>query len=314
MYLGVDGGGTKTAFCLIDEHGTLRAEARTASIHYLTSGIDIVEPLLREGVGEVCATAGITPADITHAFFGIPCHGEVAADVPILDALPRTVLGTGRYGCGNDMICGWAGSLGGHDGINVVAGTGSIAYGENGDRRARASGWSELFGDEGSGYWVAIQGLNAFSRMSDGRLPRGPLADMLRDTLGLADDLDVIDVVLNRWQGDRARIAALSHAVVRAADAGDTASRAILARAGRELAALADAEAAALDFPGGAAVPVSYSGGMFTVPLLLDAFRDALDDRYDVREPLLDPHLGAAVYAARLAGRRIPLTSLTKES
>ena len=29
----------------------------------------------------------------------------------------------------NDMLCGWAGSLAGADGINVIAGTGSMTYG-----------------------------------------------------------------------------------------------------------------------------------------------------------------------------------------
>lgn len=304
MFLGVDGGGTKTAFCLIDADGTVLAEARTASIYYLMSDIGIVAPLLAEGVGRVCADAGVTPAEIGYSFFGIPCYGEVSRDVPTLDALPREILGTGRYACGNDMICGWAGSLGGLDGINIVAGTGSIAYGENGDRRARAGGWGELFGDEGSGYWTAIRGLAAFSRMSDGRAPRGPLAEILRRTLALTDDLDAVDVVLNRWQGDRARIAALSTAVGEAAEAGDEACAAILREGGRELAALVDATAAAI---GGAGLPVSYSGGMFTAPLLLAAFRDALGDRYDLRAPLLPPDRGAAVYAARLAGHRLPV-------
>ncbi|MEI9903464.1 MAG: BadF/BadG/BcrA/BcrD ATPase family protein [Asticcacaulis sp.] len=73
------------------------------------------------------------------------------------------------------MICGWAGSLAGADGINIVAGTGSIGYGERLGRGARAGGWGEVFSDEGSAYWIAVQGLAAFARMSDGRLAKGPL-------------------------------------------------------------------------------------------------------------------------------------------
>lgn len=307
MYLGVDGGGTKTAYCLIDADGTVVDTARTAGIHYLMVGVGVVEARLADGVARLCAAAGIEPADITYSFFGIPGYGEVSQDVATLDAIPGRVLGTERYRCGNDMICGWAGSLGGADGINVVAGTGSIAYGENGDRRSRAGGWGEVFGDEGSGYWVAIRGLNAFSRMCDGRLPPGPLVDLLRRTLGLTHDFDVVDVVLNRWHGDRARIAALSPVVGAAAEAGDTACAAILRDAGRELAALVDAEAAALGFDTRHPAPVSYSGGMFGSPLVLAAFRQALAGRYDLRDPLLLPDVGAAVHAARLAGHRIAL-------
>ncbi|MDY7088561.1 MAG: BadF/BadG/BcrA/BcrD ATPase family protein [Actinomycetota bacterium] len=310
MFLGVDGGGSKTAFCLIDENGAVVAEARTASIYYLMSGIDIVAPLLADGVAQVCAAAGIRPAEIAYAFFGVPCYGEVARDVPALDAIPGGILGHDRHRCGNDMICGWAGSLGGADGINVVAGTGSIAYGENGRRQARAGGWGEVFGDEGSGYWVAVRGLAAFSRMCDGRLPRGPLAAILRRELRLADDLGVVDIVLNRWKGDRARIAALSPLVSEAAAAGDAACAAILSDAGNELAALVDAQARALVFPAGP-VPVSYSGGMFTCPPVLTAFRAALGDRYELRTPLFPPHLGAAIYAARLAGHHLHLEGIS---
>jgi N-acetylglucosamine kinase-like BadF-type ATPase len=299
MYLGVDGGGTKTAFCLLDADGKLRAQATTDSVYYLIKGIGIVEPLLAEGVTAVCREAGIKPEEIAYAFFGLPCYGEVSADVPVLDELPSRVLGHGRYGCGNDMICGWAGSLGGVDGINVVAGTGSIAYGESGGTRKRIGGWGEVFGDEGSGYWVATRGLNAFSRMADGRLPRGPLAELMRDALGLDADLDAIDVVLNRWKGDRGRVAALSRVVAAAADAGDEAATGILRDAGRELALLANA----LRMEN---LPISYSGGMFTNPLLLESFKTTLHGQ-DLREPLFPPHLGAALYAARLAGKTITM-------
>ena len=74
------------------------------------------------------------------------------------------------------MICSWAGSLACEDGISVIAGTGSMAYGEYEGRSARAGGWGELIGDEGSAYWIAREGMNLFSRMSDGRAPRGPLS------------------------------------------------------------------------------------------------------------------------------------------
>ncbi|MEU0531582.1 N-acetylglucosamine kinase [Amycolatopsis tolypomycina] len=302
MYLGVDGGGTKTAFCLVEPGGRVVAEARTASVYYLSEGLRIVEPLLRQGIGEACLAAGMAVSDIAYAFFGLPAYGEVSADVPELDAVPARILGTRNYRCGNDMVCGWAGSLGAVDGINVVAGTGSIAYGEHDGRQWRGGGWSELFGDEGSGYWVAIQGLNAFSRMVDGRLPPGPLVDELRRALGLAVDFDAIDVVVNRWHGDRGRIAALSKVVVRAADAGDAVATGVLREAGRELALLVDVGRAALGFDATHRVPLSYSGGVFGSAHVLSSFRDALASAYDLRAPLLEPHVGAALYAARLHG------------
>lgn len=301
-YLGVDGGGTKTAFVLLDEHGRLVAEATGPSCYYFGAGIDLVGRVLAAGVHAIEQASGTARADIGRAFFALPAYGEVSADVPVLDRIAGEVLGHGRYSCGNDMIAGWAGSLGGRDGVNVVAGTGSIAYGEWRGAGARVGGWGEAFGDEGSGYWTAIRGLNLFSRMSDGRLPRGPLHERIRQAVGVESDLDVIGVVLDRWGGRRDRIAALSKVVVAAADAGDEAARGVVTAAGAELAALVQAARAALDVPSGETLTVSYSGGMFGAPSVLAALTDALGNGYELVEPMYGPGAGAALYAMKQAG------------
>jgi N-acetylglucosamine kinase-like BadF-type ATPase len=313
MYLGVDGGGTKTALCLVDEGGHVTAQARAPSCYYFTEGIDLVGRVLRQGVNEVCEQALVTPADIRFAFFGLPTYGEVSDDVPTLDATPAEVLGHDRYACDNDMVCGWAGSLGGVDGINVVSGTGSITYGEREGKGARVGGWGELFGDEGSAHWIAIKGLNVFSRMSDGRLPVGPLHEALRTHLELTADLDLVDVVLNRWQGGRSETAALSRIVVEAAETGDEFAEEILSEAADELASLVDATRRTLDFGAKEKVPVSYSGGVFNVCSIVDDFEAALEELYagyELRQPLYSPVIGAAIYAAKLAGEPLGAETL----
>jgi N-acetylglucosamine kinase-like BadF-type ATPase len=202
------------------------------------------------------------------------------------------------------MVCGWAGSLGLTDGVNVVAGTGSIAYGRRGPAGARVGGWGEVFGDEGSGYWVAVAALRIASQMSDGRRAPGPLLDVLRDHLRLDTDLDLVDVVLQRWGGDRTRIAALSRPVVTAARRGDGAARGLLDTAADELARHVTAIRSRLGFASTDVVPVSYSGGMFAVDEVRDRFVATLDQAprpYAVQTPIDPPDLGAARWAARRA-------------
>jgi N-acetylglucosamine kinase-like BadF-type ATPase len=311
-YLGVDGGGTKTALCLVDEGGHVAAQTQAPSCYYFTEGIELVARVLQEGIDEVCEQASVKPAEIRYAFFGLPTYGEVSGDVSTLDTIPGEILGHGRYACDNDTVCGWAGSLGGVDGINVVSGTGSITYGERLGRGVRVGGWGDLFGDEGSAYWISIKGLNAFTRMSDGRLPVGPLHEGLRAHLELAADLDVVDVVLNRWQGGRSEIATLSRVVAAAAETGDECAARILSEAADELARLVDTTRRILDFGPGEKVPVSYSGGVFRVRSIVEGFGSALEDLhdgYDLRKPLYSPVIGAAIYAARLAGE--PLATKT---
>ena len=304
VFLGVDGGGTKTALCLVDGEGRIVAQTRAPGCYYFAGGLDLVGRVLRRGVDEVCRQAGIMPADIVHAFFGLPGYGEASGDVPALDAAPGEALGHGRYACDNDMVCGWAGSLGAADGINVISGTGSMTYGERAGLGVRVGGWGELFGDEGSAYWISIRGLRTFSQMSDGRLPAGPLHGMLRERLGLAGDLDLVDVVLNRWRGGRSEIADLSPTVVEAASEGDACAARIVTEAAEELANLVDVTRRRLEFGAGERVPVSYSGGTFNASPVLDGFGAALAalyDGYELREPMYSPVIGAAIYAAKLA-------------
>jgi N-acetylglucosamine kinase-like BadF-type ATPase len=309
LFLGVDGGGSKTAFVLLNDAGQILAEAQGPSTYYFTEGIDLVRSVLTEGIGRICDQAGIKPGDIRQGFFGLPSYGEVSTDIEKLDAVPGEILGHDRYSCDNDMVCGWAGSLGGADGINVVSGTGSMTYGELNGRGHRVGGWGELFGDEGSAYWVAVRGLNAFTRMSDGRLPRGPLYGAIKSRVAVDSDLDVIDVVYNRWQGQRGAIADLSRTVVGAGSDGDVVAAAIVAEAGDELAAIVDATRLGLGFGTNDEVPVSYSGGMFNAEAIRVAFAESLAARhpgYDIRAPLFGPAVGAALYAAMQAS--LPLS------
>ncbi|GAB2568435.1 N-acetylglucosamine kinase [Microlunatus antarcticus] len=315
LFLGVDGGGTKTALCLVTPDGRVAAHRIAGSVYYAGQSVDLVADVLTPAVAALCADAGVTPASVTHAFFALPGYGESSTDRPLLDAAPLRVLGHDRYSCDNDMVAGWAGSLGALDGINVISGTGSMTYGERQGRRVRVGGWGALFGDEGSAHWIAVRGLNAFSRMSDGRLPPGPLLEVLLEHLRLPSDLDLVDVVLLRWRSDRARVAGLCRQVVEAADAGDEVAAAILDEAAHELALLVSRTRAQLGFTVDDAVRVSWSGGTFAADRIREGFSRALLAQHpndDLREPLLPPVIGAALYAARLAGRPLDTPAFSR--
>ncbi|UNB52359.1 N-acetylglucosamine kinase [Mycolicibacterium sp. YH-1] len=311
-YLGVDGGGSKTAFALVDTTGHVLARATAPTSYYFSEGFDVVEHVLSQGVTDICGQAGIETSDIDAAFFGIPGYGEASGDIAQLDAVPGRVLGHDRYSCDNDMVCGWAGSLGGEDGINVISGTGSMTYGERNGTGHRVGGWGELFGDEGSAYWVATQGLNAFSRMSDGRLARGPLYEQLKRRLDVAADLDVVSLVIEKWAGNRSSIAALATTVCQAAH-DDEVAAGILSAAVAELVTLVETTRTLLGFTDLETVPVSYSGGMFSDEGFLALFLAALGGlpgKYDLQRPLLDPAVGAAIYAAKRSGHPLSSSSM----
>jgi N-acetylglucosamine kinase-like BadF-type ATPase len=308
-YLGVDGGGSKTSFLLIDEAGKVLSAHTEGPAYHLEIGIEALEAMLARGIERTLQQAGIARSELTFAFFGLPAYGEDRALQARLDAAPAAALPAGRYRCGNDMVCGWAGALAGAEGINIVAGTGSIAYGEYGGRNARAGGWGELFSDEGSAYWLAREGLRLFSRMSDGRTPPAALHSLLRRHFALEEDLDLCAAIYGKSMAQRSQLAQLSRLVAEAAAAGDGAARSLFTQAATELADIVDAVRDRLQVPATLDLPLSYSGGLFQLrELLLAPFEATLagrERRYRLSAARLPPDAGAAVYAAKLAG--VPL-------
>jgi N-acetylglucosamine kinase-like BadF-type ATPase len=314
LFLGVDGGGTKTHFALVDGDGNLAASYEGPTSDHLQIGMDGLRDVLTDGLAALFGQAGIDGSAIAHAFFGLPAHGEDSAAQVLLDALPEPLLGHHRYRCGNDMVCAWAGSLGGEDGINIVAGTGSIGYGERQGRSARAGGWGEVFGDEGSAYWIALQGLNVFTRMSDGRLPRGPLHAVFKASLGLSADLDVCAKMMSAPA--RGSIAAISQLVTRAAHDGDISAIRIFDHAACELATVVEAVRQALEFEPDEPVALSYSGGVFNAgALILGPLQRHLEGHsgtYQLKAPIFTPSVGAAIYAAKLFAQPLSVAAMQR--
>jgi len=306
MYLGVDGGGTKTAYAVIDAGGHIRARHVGPSISHLSEGYSRAKDLLLQGIRAVVGEAGVAPSDLTFAFIGLPGYGEDSAQTADLDAMPADILRADHHRCGNDMLCSWAGSLACADGISVIAGTGSMAYGEYDGRNARAGGWGELIGDEGSAYWIAREGMNLFSRMSDGRAPRGRLHQLVRERFAVATDLDLCARIYGEQASARRAFAQFAQLVDEAARTGDPQALAILERAADELVQCVVAVRRTLAVPDDVTIPVSHSGGVLQgSAFTLEAFRSLLarsDRPFEYRVPRYPPEIGAALYAARLAG------------
>ncbi len=314
-FLGVDGGGTKTDFLLIDAGGAVLAAHRGGSAYHLELGFEALQAMMWAGIQATLKQAGIAGTELEFAFLGLPAYGEDRGLLSRLDAIAVDVLPAGRYRCGNDVICGWAGALAAGDGINIVAGTGSIAYGEFEGRGARAGGWGELFSDEGSAYWMAREGLTLFSRMSDGRAPKGALYELIREHFQVDSDLDVCAGVYGPPMLTRSGLAALAPLVARAARQGDVGAGRLFEQAAQELAAVVHAVRDQLNVPSGTLLPVSYSGGMFRLEgllkPLLEAALGAGQRRYEFVTPRLSPVAGAALYAAKLSGAPLSAQSVS---
>lgn len=311
-FLGVDGGGTKTKFTLCDENGLILAEATEPTCHYLQVGTEGVTAVLRAGLHAVCETAGITKADIASAFVGCPGFGDTESATPALLAAVAEAMEEIPHSVGNDCENALAGALAGKDGINLIAGTGSMGCGRKGTAPSlRCGGWHHAIGsDEGSGYWISYRLLQEFTRQSDGRDEKTPLYDAVKQVLDIQLDGDVITRVVDEWNLDRTKVASLSRLIGSLYDQGDPHAAKILSDAAAELADMAWALYRQLGFEG--EIPVSGTGGVFKLgERLAVPLRERLVEHSMVLvDAKLPPDAGSLILAFQLSGRSIPAALL----
>ena len=151
-----------------------------------------------------------------------------------------------------------------NDGINIVAGTGSIGFGYNSETNTtlKSGGWHQGIGsDEGSGYWIAYNILHEFIRQVDGLDEKTKLYDKVKEFLKLNDDGDIISVVIVEWKLDRAKVASLSIIANELYDLKDKYAIQIIDNAAKELADIVISLYKRLGFK--KKIDVSYSGGVF---------------------------------------------------
>ena len=298
-FIGVDGGGTKTAFTVAGADSLPLAAVTRGGCSYQALGADEAVAVVREGVAALLARAGIGAGDCAGCCVGMPCYGENAAMDGRMRLALQAALAPVPVWVVNDVEVGWAGALACREGIHLVAGTGSIAFGRRQDgRTARCGGWNEFFGDEGSCYWVGRRAMGLFSKEADGRAARGPLYEIVRKELALTEDLEFIETVLRDWACRRERVAAFQKLACRAAQEGDGAAAELFASAARELALMAAALQERLAFPPGATA-VSYSGGLFKAgELVLAPLRREIAYLGGVlQKPCRSAHEGAVLLA-----------------
>ena len=304
-YLGVDGGGTKTAFMLADEKGRVMAECTKKSSNYLQCGIDGLKEVISSGKDEILKMTGISEDEIENAFLGCPAYGDIKTDCPMIEGAIKESLGSIPFKVGNDCENALAGALDGKEGINIIAGTGSMScgYNERTGRMLRCGGWHHAIGsDEGSGYWIAWNLLKEFTRQSDGRDKKTLLYEAVKERLKVGeDDGEVITRVVDEWKLDRTKVASISTLITDLYDRNDPYAIRIVRLAAEELYELAAALKKRLEFEEDEIISVSGTGGVFKLQeRLIDSLSDFLaKGRMVFSPPVHDPIYGSVILAMK---------------
>jgi len=252
-----------------------------------------------EGLDAACARAGLDAATV---HFESACLG-MSGGPDDKQAILAGMLRAEHLMVTTDAAIALSGATAAGQGIAVIAGTGSIAFGRNAEgRRARSGGWGYVFGDKGGGFDMARQALRAALRMEEGWGPPTSLRQALLDSTGSRNANEVMHrFYTSEWP--RSRVAALAPLADAAAAEGDAVPMVILNRAGGELAMLVAAVRSQLWKPGDA-VDVAYIGGVFQSRTVLERFRGLVELEPGNRcgPPRHGPAQGALLEAYRAVG------------
>ena len=264
--LGVEGGGTKTAWVLVE------TVADTPGSEFR---------ILQQGKLQASNFRLTTPERLRAILAGLPrqidCAGvflagcATAEDRTALRQICLEIWPKAKIVTGSDRDSGLAAALDCGDGIVVNAGSGSSVTGRRGDRIERAGGWGHILGDAGSGYFLALQTLRLVLREYDLHRRTSELAQNILGALGLNNLNELV-----RWAQTAGKIdvALLAPIVFAAVERGDVNVGDILRSGALVLAEYTRAVADRLDFR---APPIRLLGGLFRrQSIYVEAFRREL--------------------------------------
>jgi N-acetylglucosamine kinase-like BadF-type ATPase len=264
LVLGVEGGGTKTIAWLAPRDAPHEASVlgrgkagpsnvRSIGFEPAMRNIDLAiqlsfeaAELERGSVASICIGLAGADRDAERVPLRQWAESERLADRVIVtnDAMPLIYAGCAD-GCG----------------MAIISGTGSVVFGRNrAGQVARCGGWGPLFGDEGSGYAIAIAGLRAVARAADGRGPETMLQACFLQALQVSTANELIPAIYSP-SIDRAQIATHANVVFAAAAAGDTVAGRILDDAADRLGEMVSSVAKQVGFTN-TPIPLALTGGV----------------------------------------------------
>jgi glucosamine kinase len=313
FYLGIDGGGSKTTCAVADETSIL-ATATTGPSNIVRVGEARARESLHQCVRQACSAAGINPAQIVRV-----CVGAAGAARPEIVSAIRRLLAeflSSPIEVFGDMEIALVAAFGGGPGVIVIAGTGSIAYGHNGQgMTARSGGHGAVTSDEGSAHWIGKRAF-AWALEKEGE-------DALLVSFQKAWDVHSPEELKRIAASEpMPNFARLFPAVLTAANAGNQLAQNVLAQAGQELAKLAIEVISQLFAPSDSSskagqskstkvkstcVPLGMVGGVFRhARLVREVFYNRIhevDSRVAVKPGVVDPVEGA-LHIARNAAKK----------
>lgn len=219
-YLGIDGGGTKTAFVLADEQKNIIKEAVGGPTNPIDVGMSTT--LLRLGEGIDTLLEGV-PHNAVSVFAGIA--GAMTGDHAEKIRSCLNALDFAFADCGSDVQNIVAAGLGLSNGICAIMGTGSATFLQKDRELLRFGGYGYLFEDGGSGYALGRDAICEALAVEE----MGGEPTMIHDLLLTAlQTPTVLSALSDFYSGGKTYVASFAPIVFEAYEQGDAVASRIL--------------------------------------------------------------------------------------
>lgn len=154
IYLGIDGGGTKTTVAAGDENKNILLKETGATVNFYSVGMEKARENFKEIIDRISEKLGV--CEFENVFIGSSAL-ECEANEKIIRDFTDGILNARKIGMNSDLYVALKSAESDGAKIVVISGTGSMAIGEdeNGNISKRG-GWGHILGDEGSAYSIAV--------------------------------------------------------------------------------------------------------------------------------------------------------------
>lgn len=311
LFVGIDGGGTKTRALIVSSDGICRGNALTGASNPNSVGAELALANLRQSLLDAAKSAG-TDAKFESGFFGISgVNDSVSARYLREKIAAFEDVSVSSFLVENDTRSLCAATFGMRSGIVLIAGTGSKCYGRTEDGREwETGGYDFHVSDEASAFDLARRGLIAAVRAADGRGEPTMLKDLLFTELQISETGQISqrlhqDSLKNPGKPmSKDEIASLARFVDKACLAGDAVARDILEAAMKDLVKMVTTVVRKLEIPENE-VRLGITGGVILHEPCGGLFRKAMTEAVpgiEIVEPAFPPVVGAAIRALSLGG------------
>ncbi|GAC1546917.1 MAG: N-acetylglucosamine kinase [Candidatus Velthaea sp.] len=299
LYIGIDGGQSSTTAIIMNDHRDVLGTGVAGPSDHVDEAPDSrrCADACEAAVARAREHAGIEPlAPIAAVVVGLSGYdGELHGVAPRFNST--------RVRFVHDAPIALAGATEQRPAVVVIAGTGSVAYGELDEGTSvRVGGYGYLFGDEGSSFALARAALTHAMAQDD----RGVRTEIGDAAIAFFDvpDMRALARAFYLRRIDRPALATFARVVLDGARLGDAEAHALVDDSAHALASLATIALERLGVTS-RSVPVAFTGGMMANALLHERTREhlaMLAPNAVVIDPLHSPAIGAALLARSGAG------------